>query len=94
MKKLAALAVLASVFALAAPELGAEARPIKLRVKERQHDNDKISCNTARHMVRERGFRTVKVKSCVSTVYSFWAVKNGRTYLYYVHSRTGFVWRG
>lgn len=94
MKKLAVLTVIAALFALAMPDTGAEAK-IKIRVKDRNHhDNYKISCNTARHKVREMGFKTVKVKSCVSSVYSFYALKNGRTYIFYVDSRTGFVTRG
>ncbi|QIG48529.1 hypothetical protein G5V57_12820 [Nordella sp. HKS 07] len=91
MKTLAALAVTASLFALAVPDTGAEANTTKLRVKN--HDNYKISCNTARHMVREQGYNPVRVKSCTSTVFSFYAQRNGRTYVFYVHSRTGFVWR-
>jgi hypothetical protein len=31
-----------------------------------KNDNYKISCNTARHMVRERGYANVKVKSCIT----------------------------
>lgn len=95
MKTLVALAVMASLFTLSAPGAvgDAEAKTIKLRVKDRT-DNYKISCNTARHMVRERGFNPVRVKSCVATVFSFYAERNGRTYVYYVHSRTGFVWQG
>ncbi len=89
MKKLAALAAIASLFVLAVPDTGAEAK-VKYRIK-----NDyKISCNTARHKVREMGFKTVKVKSCISTVYSFFAFRNGRTYVFYVHSRTGSIWQG
>jgi hypothetical protein len=94
MKKLAALAVIASLFALSVPDTGAEAKTIKLRVKDRHNDNWKLSCNTARHMVRERGYNPVRVKSCLSNVYSFFAVRNGRTYIFYVDSRTGFVRRG
>ena len=95
MKKLAAFAVLASLFALAAPGAGVEAKTIKLRTHEhRSHDNWKLSCNTARHMVLERGYYPVRPKNCGATVYSFRAVRNGRTYIVYVHSRTGFVWRG
>ena len=95
MKKLAALAVIVSLFALMAPDTGAQAKTIKLRIHDhRSHDNWKLSCATARHMVLEKGYYPVKVKSCVSTVYSFRAVRNGRTYIFYVHSRTGFVWQG
>jgi hypothetical protein len=93
MKTLAALAVIASLFALLVPDTGAEAK-VKFRIKGHGNDNYKISCNTARHKVREMGFKTVKVKSCVSTIYSFYALRNGRTHIFYVHSRTGSVWRG
>jgi hypothetical protein len=99
MKKLAALAVIASLFALATPDTGAEAK-VKFRVKDRHHDNYrhrdnyKISCNTARHKVREMGFKTVRIKSCISTVYSFYAVRKGRIYIFHVHSRTGSIWQG
>lgn len=95
MKTVAALAVLASLFALGTPDTGAEAKTIKFRAhNDRSHDNWKLSCATARHMVRERGYNPVRVKSCVATVYSFRATRNGRTYIFYVHSRTGSVWRG
>ncbi len=100
MKKLTGLAVIAALFALGAAQTGAEAKTVKLRVKEHHHnnsdhrDNYKISCNTARHMVEDRGFRAVKVKSCVATVFSFWAKRDGHTYVVYVHSRNGFVWLG
>lgn len=94
MKTLAAFTVIAALFALVTPDIGAEARTAKFRVKDRHHDNWKLSCNTARHMVRERGFNPVKVKSCTSTVYSFYAMRKGRTYIFYVHSRTGSLWQG
>jgi hypothetical protein len=95
MKTVAALAVIASLFALMAPDTGAEAKKIKLRIHEhRSHDNWKLSCNTARHMVLEKGYYPVKAKNCGATVYSFRAVRKGRVYIVYVHSRTGFVWLG
>jgi hypothetical protein len=92
MKKLAALAVMASVFALAAPGTDVEAKKFKLRIKDRS-DNDRISCNTARHMVRERGYAKVKVKSCVTPVYSFFGRKNGSLYVVRVDPQTRSVWR-
>jgi hypothetical protein len=93
MKKLAALAVLAPLFALATPHMAA-ADKVKFRINGHHNDSWKISCNTARHMVRERGYNPVKIKSCISTVYSFYAVRNGRTYVFYVDSRTRSLWRG
>src|ERR1700752_1974340 len=93
--QLSALAVIASLFALASPDMGAEAK-MKFRVNDRDNrhqGDDKISCNTARHMVRERGFKTVKVKSCISNVYSFYAMRNGKTYIFYVDAFTRSLWR-
>ncbi|MGE0237263.1 MAG: hypothetical protein AB7F09_26595 [Parvibaculaceae bacterium] len=92
MKTVTVLAATAVLFAFLAPDTGAEAK-VRVRIKDR-HDNWKLSCNTARHKVRELGYKTVKVKSCLSTVYSFYAVRNGRTHVFYVHSRTGAIWRG
>ena len=91
MKKLVALVVMAFAFALAAPDAG-DAAKVKLRIKDRS-DNDRISCNTARHMVRERGYAKVKIKSCVTPVYSFFGVKNGRLYVVRVDPKTRSVWR-
>jgi hypothetical protein len=97
MNKLSALVLFASLFVLVTPDAGAEAK-IKIRHHDHHHDhhhdNWKISCNTARHMIRERGFNPVKVKSCISTVYSFYAVRKGRTYIFRVDSRTGFITPG
>lgn len=94
MKTIAALAVIASVVTLAALDTtGAEARG-KFRIRDHhQSDNWKISCNTARHMVRERGYNPVRIKSCITTPYAFYAVRNGHTYIVRVHQRTGFVTR-
>jgi deoxyribodipyrimidine photolyase len=95
MNKLSQLALIAALFALATPDTAAEA---KMKIRLHDHDNrhqgdDKISCNTARHMVRERGFKIVRVKSCISNVYSFYAVRKGRTYIFYVDAFTRSLWR-
>ena len=89
MKTLAALAVLTALCTLAASDISAEAKTIKYR----SHDDWKLSCNTARHMVRERGYDPVKVKSCITRPYSFYAVRKGKTYIVRVDQRTGFVSR-
>ena len=96
MNKLCALALIATLFALVTPDAGAEAK-IKFRFHDNHHhhnDNWKISCNTARHMIQERGYKPVRIKSCISTVYSFYAVRKGRTYIFRVDSRTGFITPG
>ena len=91
MKTVTALAAIAAMVAMAMPDTSAEAKRIKI---PNNHDNWKRSCNTARHMVRERGYKSVKVKSCLSTVFSFRAVRNGRNVIVYVHSRRGDLWQG
>ena len=93
---LVCLAAIAALFALSAADQGAEAKKLKIP-KEHHHqhhhraDNWKLSCNTARHMIMERGFYPVKVKSCVSSVYSFRAMRGDRVYIFKVDSRTGFI---
>jgi hypothetical protein len=93
MKKLLVLTVIASIFALATPDTG-EAAKGRLRIKDRHHGDDRISCNTARHMVRERGYKLVKTKSCITPVYQFWVIRKGRTFIVYVDPRTRSVWQG
>jgi hypothetical protein len=90
MKKATVLAVSVALAALAMPDGGADAKRIKLKT----NDNWKLSCNTARNMVKERGFNPVKVKSCLSTVYSFYATRGSRTHIFFVDSRTGALWQG
>lgn len=88
MKNMAALPLIASLLMLGWTGTAAEAKA-KYRIK----DNWRLSCNTARHMVRERGYSPVRIKSCVTPVYSFYAVRKGRTYIFRVDPRTGFLWR-
>jgi shikimate kinase len=88
MKTIATLTVIAALLAFGGAATVAEAK-VKFRVK----DNWRLSCNTARHMVREKGYSPVRIKSCVTPVYSFYAVRKGRTYIFRVDPRTGFLWR-
>ncbi len=88
MKTVAAFTAIAVVLAFGGIPTDAEAGKVKFRVK----DNWRISCNTARHMVRERGYSPVRIKSCVTPVYSFYAVKKGRTYIFRVDPRTRSIW--
>ena len=90
MRNLCALAWIASFVAVLAP-CGSAGANNKFRIHDHHHHDDwKISCNTARHMLQERGYK-VRIKSCISTVYSFYAVRNGHTYVFRVDSRTGFI---
>jgi hypothetical protein len=84
-----AIAMIASHFGLTGFEGDAEGSKIKLV----RNDSYKISCNTARHMVRERGYANVKVKSCITPVYQFFGVKNGRQYIVRVDPETRSLWQ-
>lgn len=84
-----ALAVIASHSALTPFAGDADGSNIKLV----RNDDYKISCNTARHMVRERGYANVKVKSCITPIYQFFGVKNGRQYIIRVDPNTRSLWQ-
>ena len=54
----------------------------------------RISCNEARRMVRNHGFRNVATRECDGRTYTFTATRNGHRILVFVNSRNGAVWRG
>lgn len=54
----------------------------------------RISCNEARRIVRQSGFRQVMTRECNGRTYTFTAMKRGNRVLVFVNSRTGAVWRG
>lgn len=54
----------------------------------------RLSCGSAKSMVRERGFRNVSTIECRGRTYTFRATRNGRQATVLVNSRTGAVWRG
>jgi hypothetical protein len=55
----------------------------------------RISCNQARNLVRERGYRNVIVRDCGGRTYAFNARRNNNNrVIVYVNARTGAVWRG
>lgn len=56
--------------------------------------NYKMSCDRARNLVRDRGYRNVQARNCGGQTYTFRATRNGRGVIVYVNSRTGAVWRG
>lgn len=53
----------------------------------------RLSCREARSMVRANGYRNVSVRDCDGGTYVFHAKRNGRTFLVYVNSRNGRMWR-
>jgi poly(A) polymerase Pap1 len=59
--------------------------------------NDRMSCNQARRMVRNSGYRDVMTQDCSGKIYMFTARSNGRhgrRVNVYVNARTGRTWRG
>ncbi|MFN0194836.1 MAG: hypothetical protein ACKVP5_23140 [Aestuariivirga sp.] len=55
---------------------------------------DRISCNQARRLVRNSGYRNVTTRECSGRTYTFNATRKGRNVLVYVNSRTGSLRRG
>jgi (2Fe-2S) ferredoxin len=54
----------------------------------------RMSCNSARRIVRNHGYRNVVAKDCVGSTYSFSTRRNNQRVTIYVNSRTGVIWRG
>lgn len=54
----------------------------------------RVSCDRARSLVRNRGYRNVQVIECQGATYTFRAVRNGKRYKLFVNSRSGGIWRG
>lgn len=62
------------------------------RPHQRQRSN--ISCNQAKRIVQNHGFRNVSARECEGRTYTFVAKRNGNRILVYVNSRTGSLSRG
>lgn len=54
---------------------------------------NKISCERARNIVRNQGFRNVDRVECNGATYTFRGTRSGKRYAIYVNARTGGVWR-
>lgn len=54
---------------------------------------NRLSCGEARRIVRANGYRNVGVRDCDGRTYSFIGTRNGRSFIVYVNSRNGRVWR-
>jgi hypothetical protein len=53
-----------------------------------------MSCNQARSIVRNQGYRSVVAKKCGGASYTFSARRNNKRVIIYVNARTGRVSRG
>ena len=56
--------------------------------------NSRLSCNDARLLVRQRGYRNVVKLDCNGRSYAFSATRNHRRVIINVNSRTGSLSRG
>ena len=54
----------------------------------------RITCNQARNLVRNQGYRNVRTRDCTGNTYTFSARRNNRTVILNVNVRTGAVRRG
>ena len=57
------------------------------------HRSYRISCNEARRLVRQNGYRNVVARDCEGRSYAFSATRNQRRVVINVNSRTGALWR-
>jgi hypothetical protein len=55
---------------------------------------NRLSCNEARRIVRNQGYRDIVARNCNGQTYVFRVVRNNRVVIVYVNARTGKVWRG
>lgn len=53
------------------------------------HRVGKLSCGTAKDILRGNGYRSIVTRDCQGTSYSFKARKNGRTYIVRMNARNG-----
>ena len=62
--------------------------------REQPRRDARLSCQQARRVVRNQGFRNVSARECRGSTYTFAATRNGRRIVVYVNARSGAVWRG
>ncbi len=53
-----------------------------------------LSCNQARNILREKGYRNVVARDCEGRTYAFSTRRNNQRVIVYVNARTGSTWRG
>ena len=53
------------------------------------YDYDRVSCNEARWMLRDRGYHDIRINSCGGHYYVFIARRHHQTYVIKVSSRSG-----
>lgn len=54
----------------------------------------RLSCDRARKLVRNSGYYNVRVRECDGRTYTFTGKRKGKTYVLYLNSRNGNIWRG
>jgi hypothetical protein len=58
----------------------------------RPNHGQQMSCNEARRLVRDSGYRNVDTKNCSGKIYMFTGRRDGRQLFIYVKARTGETW--
>lgn len=58
------------------------------------NSRQRLSCVSARRIVRDHGYRNVVARDCVGRTYSFRTWRNNQRVIVYVNARTGVIWRG
>jgi hypothetical protein len=59
---------------------------------DRPNRGQQMSCNQARRLVRDSGYRNVDTKDCSGKIYMFSGRRDGRQVFIYVKARTGETW--
>jgi|SRR5688572_27089793 hypothetical protein len=54
----------------------------------------RLSCASARAVVRNNGYRNVSTVECGGSTFTFRGTRNGKRHVVYVNSRSGGMWRG
>jgi hypothetical protein len=61
--------------------------------RDRNWGNRRISCDRARNILRNNGYRNIAVRECDGPTYTFRATRNGNRVVLYVNARNGRFWR-
>ena len=62
--------------------------------RDRYYGDRRISCQRARSILRNNGYRNILTRECDGRPYTFRATRSGRNVVVYVNSRSGAIWRG
>jgi hypothetical protein len=64
------------------------------QVRPNRGNYGRLSCNQARNLVRNQGYRNVVARDCEGRTYTFSTRRNNNRVIIYVNARTGSISRG